>query len=751
MIPLKRKKENSINPLVDIKSSLYDYDVNSPSKDKLLPNVSIFDTRKTYSGNNKIIRSMTSLDHDTTLIDLPIHIHNDSLNNSNVDNQDADIKLLMDKVFIELMIDSKLSSIPFIPHSPYLHIVSSNSFHFCVKLPANIYDLDLELNGQDNVKFVIDIKEVHEIILNWHFRKGDEIFSYYNLLILMGPEFNANHEFNIKYSIKRFSIILKLRKSEESLLIEKITNVYKIYKKINIGNNDANHLRLTSSPQNSNDIHETQYILTHETTFNSLEITPSQFYSTRPKDIEDLYSSLTNEKNGLLFGDSIPSLKHNPIPETTPVFSKNGEMERKLRLHSKILTYHGVPSFASENPLDTKKCDSIEITSSDILCLKDNEFLNDSIIDFYLKYLWCERIKPPNLQAKIHIFSSFFYNRLTSRLPDIKSEMDRKEKGNRLNRNEDVETLIDDSKSTTDLIISKDEIKEIAQSPSPTSYNGNSNKICDEKEENSKSQSEPFQRLRIIYDRFLSKYCETLSHVSPGSVLPNITKVTTISHLADKDAIDPLGPYIHGPVKKWTKNIDIFRKEYIVIPINKDSHWFLAIICLPPNLRDSIENSYHYSRDKKLQNCTNPPFRTIYVLIFDSLLKQRHRALSRYIRAYLNEEWNSKKFTSTLTTPDSNNVEFQRYKNFKIIFNESNLVCVYPKIAQQDNYHDCGLYLLKYFETFFSHLPDWSEKTEPLKRQFYKGGWKIYPDVIKGKRKEIRDLILCLSKGKNKI
>lgn len=37
----------------------------------------------------------------------------------------------------------------------------------------------------------------------------------------------------------------------------------------------------------------------------------------------------------------------------------------------------------------------------------------------------------------------------------------------------------------------------------------------------------------------------------------------------------------HARVKNWTKNVNLFEKDFIVIPINEHCHWFLAIICFP--------------------------------------------------------------------------------------------------------------------------------------------------------------------------
>lgn len=37
----------------------------------------------------------------------------------------------------------------------------------------------------------------------------------------------------------------------------------------------------------------------------------------------------------------------------------------------------------------------------------------------------------------------------------------------------------------------------------------------------------------------------------------------------------------HERVKNWTKHVNIFEKDFIIVPINQQSHWFLAIICFP--------------------------------------------------------------------------------------------------------------------------------------------------------------------------
>lgn len=51
----------------------------------------------------------------------------------------------------------------------------------------------------------------------------------------------------------------------------------------------------------------------------------------------------------------------------------------------------------------------------------------------------------------------------------------------------------------------------------------------------------------------------------------------------------------YGGVEKWTRNVDLFCYDYIVVPINENAHWYVAIICNLPSLQldsaDAVESS----------------------------------------------------------------------------------------------------------------------------------------------------------------
>ena len=43
---------------------------------------------------------------------------------------------------------------------------------------------------------------------------------------------------------------------------------------------------------------------------------------------------------------------------------------------------------------------------------------------------------------------------------------------------------------------------------------------------------------------------------------------------------------MHEGVRRWTKNVDIFTKDYLVVPIHDELHWSLALVCFPGSIGD---------------------------------------------------------------------------------------------------------------------------------------------------------------------
>ena len=102
-------------------------------------------------------------------------------------------------------------------------------------------------------------------------------------------------------------------------------------------------------------------------------------------------------------------------------------------------------------------------------------------------------------------------------------------------------------------------------------------------------------------------------------------------------------------VKRWTKNVDIFEKDFLIIPIQILKHWSLTIIVRPGLLMKSPAVKYHHIVDLdqiSLKNTheekvdeTNYPC----ILFLDSLRLHNQTTISTRLRSYLTFEWIDKK------------------------------------------------------------------------------------------------------------
>lgn len=94
-----------------------------------------------------------------------------------------------------------------------------------------------------------------------------------------------------------------------------------------------------------------------------------------------------------------------------------------------------------------------------------------------------------------------------------------------------------------------------------------------------------------------------------------------------------------GPkaVASWTerKNINIFSKKLIFIPINKDLHWSLCVVVNP----GAIEKTYMREPTK------HDPLACM--ILMDSLKMHNKRKVSQHIRDWLNSEWNRVQLSTT--------------------------------------------------------------------------------------------------------
>jgi Ulp1 family protease len=65
---------------------------------------------------------------------------------------------------------------------------------------------------------------------------------------------------------------------------------------------------------------------------------------------------------------------------------------------------------------------SIQLTLDDYQCLEDDSFLNDSVIEFYMRWIQHELLSESD-RKRTHFFATFFYNKLTKRPARSKNKL----------------------------------------------------------------------------------------------------------------------------------------------------------------------------------------------------------------------------------------------------------------------------------------------------------------------------------------
>ncbi|KMZ09506.1 ubiquitin-like-specific protease 1D [Drosophila simulans] len=264
-------------------------------------------------------------------------------------------------------------------------------------------------------------------------------------------------------------------------------------------------------------------------------------------------SRLRRNRNWILsrdFDEDVIVLLSSEDEETTA--ADNGQTEGRLSVDENPTLFRYPPTGTG----------GLSITIKDFMCLEEGSYLNDIIIDFYLRWLK-NNIIPEGQRDGTHIFSTFFYKRLTT------------------------------------------------------------------------------------------------------DTSPNKKKT-------------PVAQRRHERVKKWTRNVNIFEKDFIIIPFNDQSHWILAIICFPYLTSSVVKDDVQTPGE-------DIPIKQPLILIFDSLADSKRNRDMAILRDYLNFEYKAKH-------------PRQRAR----IFNRDNMPGLIVEVPQQENLTDCGLYLLQYAEQFFT-------------------------------------------------
>jgi len=186
-----------------------------------------------------------------------------------------------------------------------------------------------------------------------------------------------------------------------------------------------------------------------------------------------------------------------------------------------------------------------------------------------------------------------------------------------------------------------------------------------------------------------------------------------------------------GPeaVSSWTakKNINIFSKKIIFVPVNADLHWSLCAVINPGLVCANADVDSGEQWESHDAAC---------ILFFDSLKMHQKERVAFNIRKWLNYEWNR--------------VAKNKKKNMKRIFDKWTMRLFTPKIPYQTNSCDCGVFVCRYAYGLYL-LRNQTFTFEDQNDNFRKAitdnpAFQFDMDDIARIREEMRTLIVKLTK-----
>ncbi|PNJ51679.1 SENP6 isoform 5 [Pongo abelii] len=418
----------------------------------------------------------------------------------------------------------------------------------------------------------------------------------------------------------------------------------------------------------------------------------------------------------------------------------------------------------------------ISVTNEDLHCLNEGEFLNDVIIDFYLKYLVLEKLKKEDAD-RIHIFSSFFYKRLNQRerrnheTTNLSIQQKRHGRVKTWTRHVDIFEKdfifvpLNEAAHWFLAVVCFPGLEKPKYEPNPHYHENAVIQKCSTVEDSCisssasemESCSQNSSAKPVIKKMLNKKHCIAVIDSNPGqeesdprykrNICSVKYSVKKINHTASENEEFNKGESTSQKVADRTKSENGLQNEGLSsthhtdglskIRLNYSDESPEAGKMLEDELVDfsDQDNQDDSSDDGFLadDNCNSEIGQwhlksTICkqpcILLMDSLRGPSRSNVVKILREYLEVEWEVKKGSKRSFSKD--------------VMKGSN-----PKVPQQNNFSDCGVYVLQYVESFFENPILNFELPMNLANWFP-------PPRMRTKREEIRNIILKLQEDQSK-
>lgn len=128
-------------------------------------------------------------------------------------------------------------------------------------------------------------------------------------------------------------------------------------------------------------------------------------------------------------------------------------------------------------------------------------------------------------------------------------------------------------------------------------------------------------------------------------------------------------------ISKWLKGIEIFNKDFLVMPVCERDHWLLVILCYPDR---------QPSEDVSL--ITDAQLYEPAVFVLNSL-QNYGPSVKKSLNHFLKHQWMREK---------------NKPRNFSIR-TRGGIRLIFPRLPQQSNSYNCGVFALNYFYCFMKN------------------------------------------------
>ena len=188
---------------------------------------------------------------------------------------------------------------------------------------------------------------------------------------------------------------------------------------------------------------------------------------------------------------------------------------------------------------------------------------------------------------------------------------------------------------------------------------------------------------------FNSFFYKKLTDDTSVSILSEETKALAERPLGELDRLSLQALRCYDVTKRWTKNVDLFSKDFLFIPIHDQLHWSLVIVCHPG------------SGGIKTHEPNGPE---AFMLHLDSMKQpsgHNSNAIGKLIKRYLQNEWKAKLLQDGESVPklwvQEHPLEIRDFMK---------MVMRRPQVPVQDNHYDCGSFVCAFLDYFIAGLPN---------------------------------------------